>query len=77
MTNRALDILIRMCQAWARLHLHSEVDAEIVSQVQSFFSLIMLQYGEVIKAVVDPREITCDQIVGIIKQTEGPVSFES
>jgi hypothetical protein len=36
----------------------------------------MLQYGEVIKAVVDPREIACDQIVGIIKQTEGPVSFE-
>ena len=45
MTNRALDILIRICQAWARLHLHSEVDADIVSQVQSFFSLIMLQYG--------------------------------
>jgi len=73
MTKRALDILIRICQAW---HLQSVVDAEIVLQVQSFFSLIMLQYGEVIKAVVDPREIACDQIVGIIKQTEGPVSFE-
>jgi len=76
MTNRGLDILFRICQAGARLHLKSLVDAEIVSQVQSFFSGIMLQYGEVIKAVVDPREIACDQIVGIIKQTEGPVPFE-
>ena len=76
MTNRALDILIRICQAWARLHLKSIVDAEIVCQVQSYFSMIMLQYGEVIKAVVDPREVACDLIVGIIKQTEGPVSFE-
>ena len=25
---------------------------------------------------VDPRELTCDLIVGTIKQTEGPVSFE-
>ena len=76
MTNRALDILIRICQAWARLHLKSVVDSEIVCQVQKFFSSVMLQYGEVIKAVVDPREVACDLIVGIIKQTEGPVSFE-
>ena len=76
MTNRALDILIRICQAWARLHLNSIVDSEIVCQVQSFFSLIMLQYGEVIKAVVDPREVACDLIVEIIKQTDGPVKFE-
>jgi hypothetical protein len=36
----------------------------------------MLQYGEVIKAVVDPREIACDLIVEIIKQSEVPISFE-
>jgi len=36
MTNRALDILIRICQAWARLHLKSVVDSEIVCQVQKF-----------------------------------------
>jgi DNA replicative helicase MCM subunit Mcm2 (Cdc46/Mcm family) len=76
MTNRALDILIRLCQAWARLHLKTVVNSEIVCQVQSFFSLTMLQYGEVVKAVVDPREIACDIMVGIIKQTEGPISFE-
>jgi DNA replicative helicase MCM subunit Mcm2 (Cdc46/Mcm family) len=76
MTNRALDILIRICQAWVRLHLTSVIDAEIVRQVQSYFSKIMLQYGEVIKAVVDPREIGCDLIGAIIKQIDGPVSSE-
>ena len=45
MTPRALETLTRMCQAWARLHLKCEVDAEIVNQVQSYFSIIMLQYG--------------------------------
>ena len=39
-------------------------------------SKIQFQYGEVINAVVDPRELTCDLIVGTIKQTEGSVSFE-
>lgn len=76
MTPRAFETLTRICKAWARLHLKRVVDADIVNQVQSYFSLIMLQYGEVIKAAVDPREITCDQFVEIIKRTNGPILFE-
>jgi DNA replicative helicase MCM subunit Mcm2 (Cdc46/Mcm family) len=76
MTPRALETLTRMCQAWARLHLKCEVDADIVNQVQSYFSIIMLQYGEVIKAAVDPREVACEQIIEIIKRTVGPILFE-
>ena len=76
MTPRAFETLTRICKAWARLHLKRVVDADIVNHVQSYFSLIMLQYGEVIKAAVDPREITCDQIVEIIKRTNGPILFE-
>ena len=50
MTPRAFETLTRICKAWARLHLKRVVDADIVNHVQSYFSLIMLQYGEVIKA---------------------------
>jgi DNA replicative helicase MCM subunit Mcm2 (Cdc46/Mcm family) len=76
MTNRGLDTIIRICNAWARLHLKNIVDAEIVNQVQSFYSEIMLQYGEVINAVSDPRETACQQIIEVIKQTKGPIPFE-
>jgi|tagenome__1003787_1003787.scaffolds.fasta_scaffold20988334_6 DNA replicative helicase MCM subunit Mcm2 (Cdc46/Mcm family) len=76
MTPRALEILIRICKAWARLHLKDIVDANTVNQVQSYFSIILLQYGEVIRASIDPREVACDEIVKIIKKTIGPILFE-
>jgi DNA replicative helicase MCM subunit Mcm2 (Cdc46/Mcm family) len=76
MTNRGLDIIMRLCKAWARLHLKKIVDAEIVNQVQCYYSEIMLYYGEVINAVNDPRETACQKIIEVIKQTKGPISFE-
>jgi DNA replicative helicase MCM subunit Mcm2 (Cdc46/Mcm family) len=75
-TNRGLDTMIRICKAWARLHLKNIVDVHIVNQVQSYFSEIILQYGEVINAVSDPRETACQQIIEIIKQTKVPILFE-
>ena len=76
MTNRGLDTIIRICKAWARLHLKKIVDAEIVNQVQCYYSQIMLHYGEVINAVSDPRETACQKIIEVIKQTKGPILFE-
>jgi len=76
MTNRGLDTIMRICKAWARLHLKKIVDAEIVNQVQCYYSEIMLYYGEVINAVNDPRETACQKIIEVIKQTKGPISFE-
>ena len=36
----------------------------------------MLQYGQVIKAAIDPRELACEEIINVIKQAKLPISFE-
>jgi DNA replicative helicase MCM subunit Mcm2 (Cdc46/Mcm family) len=76
MTNRAFETFTRICKAWARLHLKTIVDTDIVNQVQKYFSGIMLQYGQVIKAAIDPRELACEEIINVIKQLKSPISFE-
>jgi len=76
MTNRAFETLTRICKAWARLHLKTIVDTDIVDQVQRYFSGVMLQYGQVIKAAIDPRDLACEEIINVIKQVKSPISFE-
>jgi DNA replicative helicase MCM subunit Mcm2 (Cdc46/Mcm family) len=76
MTNRALETLNRICKAWARLHLKTVVDADIVNQVQKYFSSIILQCGEVINSAIDPRELAREEIVKILKQANTPIYFE-
>ena len=77
MTNRAFETLNRTCKAWAGLHLKTVVDADIVNEVQKYFSNVMLHYGEVIKAAIDPREIACEEIIKVIKlQANIPIHFE-
>src|SRR3954447_25167045 len=67
----------RRLASCARLHLKTVVDADIVNQVQKYFSNAMLDYGEVIKAAIDPREIACEEIIKVyILQANIPIHFE-
>jgi DNA replicative helicase MCM subunit Mcm2 (Cdc46/Mcm family) len=76
MTPRAFDVLTRIAEAWAKIHLKDVVDADVMGQVQTYFSIAMLQYGEVINASADPREVACDEIIKVIKMAECSISFE-
>jgi len=74
-SNRTLDTIYRIAEATARLKLKDVVDSEIAEEVMQSMGIMLLQYGHVIKIVEDPREIACQEITNIIKESKAPITF--
>jgi hypothetical protein len=68
------DTIYRIAEATARLKLKDKVDSEIAQEVMQSMSLMLLQYGHIIKIIEDPREIACQEITNII-ESKAPITF--
>jgi len=74
-SNRTLDSLFRVAKAQARLHLSHVVNEEIVTEIMEDYMQRMLQYGQIIKIIESPRDVTYREMLSIIKITRSPVEL--
>jgi replicative DNA helicase Mcm len=74
-TNRTLDSLFRLAKAQARMHLSDIIDVEITTEVMHSYSQAMLQYGQIIKIIESPRDVTYREMLSILKLTRAPVEL--
>jgi DNA replicative helicase MCM subunit Mcm2 (Cdc46/Mcm family) len=64
---RALDSLLKLAVAQARLLLKNLVDAEITKQTIEYYSKMIKEFGRVVKDVEDPRKTIIDGVNEIAK----------
>ena len=74
-SNRTLDSLFRIAKSQARLHLSSVVNEEIVTEIMEDWMQRMLQYGQIIKIIESPRDVTYREILSVIKATKSPIEL--
>jgi len=74
-TNRTLDSLFRIAKSQARLHLSNVVNEEIVTEIMGDYTQRMLQYGQIIKIIESPREVTYKEMLSIIKTTRSAIEL--
>ena len=74
-TNRTLDSLFRIAKSQARLHLSSVVNEEIVTEIMEDCMQRMLQYGQIVKIIESPRDVTYRETLSIIKATKSPIEL--
>jgi replicative DNA helicase Mcm len=74
-TNRTLNSLFRIAKSQARLHLSSVVNEEIVTEIMEDCMQRMLQYGQIIKIIESPRDVTYREMLSIIKATKSPIEL--
>jgi replicative DNA helicase Mcm len=74
--NRSLDSLVRMAKAHTRLHLHTEITAEIVNEVTTHMQLMLLKMGRrVDPSVADPRDLAFNEIIQYVNTLESQITF--
>lgn len=76
LTIRGYNSLFRIAEAQAKLQLKNEVDAEIAKQTMESVQLMMVQYGETVQLVNNPRETTHSKFLEILEDTAGPVDIK-
>lgn len=74
-TNRTLDSLFRTAKSQARLHLSDAVNEEIVKEIMIDYMQRMLQYGQIIRMIESPRDVTYREMLSIIKATKSPIGL--
>ncbi|HEY9385852.1 MAG TPA: AAA family ATPase [Nitrososphaeraceae archaeon] len=73
--NRTFDTVYRIAESHARLHLKPVVDGEIATETMESVKVMLLQYGHIIKIVDNPRDIAQREIVNIVMEIKGPITF--
>jgi hypothetical protein len=76
-TNRTFDAIFRLAEAQAKLNLSYAIDDDIVTQIMQSLSLMLSQYGEIVKAIESPKGITYNAFLNILKQNKAPLSIEA
>jgi DNA replicative helicase MCM subunit Mcm2 (Cdc46/Mcm family) len=73
--NRSLDSLVRISRAQARLHLKTEVDAEIVNEVLQDIQLMFVKMGRMVDPIVeDPRFLAKSLIIQYANALQSPIT---
>jgi MoxR-like ATPase len=76
LTNRMFYGLYKIAEAHAKLQLKEIVDVEIAEQVLVDVRLMMVQYDETVEKILDPREITYNTCLDVLKKSESPITIE-
>ena len=76
LTIRGYNSLFRKAEAQAKLQLKNEVDAEMAKQTMESVRLMMVQYGETVQLVNNPRETTQSKFLEILEDTTSPVDIK-
>ncbi len=76
LTIRGYNSLFRKAEAQAKLQLKNEVDAEIAKQTMESIQLMMVQYGETVQLVNNPRDTAHSKFLEILEETRGPVDIK-
>jgi len=66
-SNRILDTLRRLAQARARLKLKETIDVEDAKETMQFYNIILEQYHHVIEITKNPKDMTYDYCISILK----------
>ena len=69
--------LFSIAQAQAKLHLKNVVDEEIANQTMESVRLMMVQYGETVKATTTPKEVTYNKFLEILQNNQIGVAVRS
>jgi hypothetical protein len=75
-TNRTYDAIFRLAEAQAKLNLSNEVEEHTITQILQSLSLMLSQYGTIVKTVESPRDITYKSFLSILKQNKAALSIE-
>ena len=59
--------LFSIAEAQAKLHLKNTIDEEIANQTMESVQLMMIQYGETIKATTNPKIVTYKKFLEILQ----------
>jgi DNA replicative helicase MCM subunit Mcm2 (Cdc46/Mcm family) len=73
---RILQALFRLAKARARLKLKQIVDAEDASETTKFYNVILQQHQQVINIPKNPRDVTYNECINILKESKYALSFE-
>jgi DNA replicative helicase MCM subunit Mcm2 (Cdc46/Mcm family) len=76
LTNRMFNGLRKIAEAQAKLQLRHVVDKEIAEQVLDDVRLMMVQYGETIGQITEPRESTIKTCQDILRKNEIGMTIE-
>jgi DNA replicative helicase MCM subunit Mcm2 (Cdc46/Mcm family) len=75
-TNRTYDAVFRLAEAQAKLNLSGIIDDDAVNQAMQSLSLMLSQYGQIIRSIESPRVIAYSAFINILKQTRAPLSLK-
>lgn len=76
-TNRVLDTIIRVSNAFARLHFSNLVTAQIAKEAIDFLTRMYQAFDSTIVVVQDPREAACREIAKFLQQNPNiPYDFQ-
>jgi replicative DNA helicase Mcm len=73
---RIRDTLLRLAKARARLKLKNIVDEQDARETMEFYNMMLLQYQQVVNVISNPREITYNQCVAILREVQVGISLE-
>jgi replicative DNA helicase Mcm len=73
---RIRETLYRLTKAIARLKLKEIADAEDAKETMQFYNTNLLQYQQVISIPDNPRDITYNECVKILKETKSPIFLD-
>jgi MCM P-loop domain len=76
MSIRGYNSLYRKAEAQARLQLKTTVDAEIAKQVMESEQLMMVQYGETVRAITNPKLMLLNAFLTILENTKAPIEIK-
>lgn len=71
---RGYNTLFRLAEAQAKLQLKSQVDADIANQTMESIQIMMVQYGQTIKPVNNPRDVTINSFIEILESSKAPIA---
>jgi DNA replicative helicase MCM subunit Mcm2 (Cdc46/Mcm family) len=77
LTTRMYYGIYKIAEAHARLQLRDIVDGEIAKQVLEDVKLIMVQYGQTVGEIQDPREIAYNACLDVLKKSETGMTIEA
>lgn len=74
--NRMLDSMFRIAEAQAKLQLKNKIDDIIAKETMNSFQVMMVQYGQFVQTIINPKQEAYGIFLEILKRTRSPISLE-
>jgi len=76
MNNRFYNHIFKIAEAEAKLQLSDIINEEIATQTMESMRLMLLQYAENVKVVVNPSQITYDKFLEILENSKAGITIQ-